>query len=88
MKKKPKIEMLVLSIATNNFKVPLPTGTDVIRAVNSHGELVRQMGFAVSNGHKWTLEDWQNWIANHAQPALALAQGSEPLLEKLKDGGN
>lgn len=37
---KPKIEMLVLSIAANQFTVPLPTGAEVIRAVNSHDALL------------------------------------------------
>ena len=26
--------------------------------------------FAVMYGYTWTLEDWRNWITNHAKPAL------------------
>jgi restriction alleviation protein Lar len=32
--------------------------------------LLREVKFAVANGHKWTLEDWANWIKNHARAAL------------------
>lgn len=35
-----KIEQLVLSIATNQFTVPLPSGKDVVCAVNAHDALV------------------------------------------------
>jgi hypothetical protein len=28
--------------------------------------------FAIANGHKWTLEDWANWINNHARAALSV----------------
>lgn len=40
MSKRPqKIEPLVLSIATNQFKVPLPTGKEVVAAVNERPTL-------------------------------------------------
>lgn len=34
-----KIERLVLSIATNQFTVPLPSGKDVVEAVNNYDAL-------------------------------------------------
>ena len=38
-----KIEQLVLSIATNQFTVPLPTGKEVVEAVNSYDSLRSQV---------------------------------------------
>ena len=43
MSTKPeKIERLVLSIATNQFKVPLPTGKEVVDAVNERDGLLAE----------------------------------------------
>lgn len=33
-------------------------------------QLRQEVEFAVANGHKWTLEDWTNWIENHARALL------------------
>lgn len=45
MSNKPKkIERLVLSIATNQFKVPLPTGKKIVTAVNEHDALLAEVG--------------------------------------------
>ena len=44
MSDKPqKIERLVLSIATNQFKVPLPTGKEIIAAVNERPALLAEI---------------------------------------------
>ena len=32
--------------------------------------LRQEVEFAVANGHKWDLNDWANWINNHARAAL------------------
>lgn len=37
-----KVERLVLSIATNQFTVPLPTGKEIVNAVNSHAQLLAE----------------------------------------------
>lgn len=49
------------------------TARFLARAGNAHDTMAQEIGFAIANGAKWTLEDWQNWITNHATPALALA---------------
>jgi hypothetical protein len=38
-----KIDRLVLSIATNQFKVPLPTGKEVVTAVNERDALLSEV---------------------------------------------
>lgn len=38
-----KLDLLVLSIATNQFKVPLPTGREIITAVNERGALLSEV---------------------------------------------
>ena len=40
-----EIDLLVLSIAANQFTVPLPTGKEVVRAVNSHDQLVAALKY-------------------------------------------
>lgn len=37
--------------------------TQIVREHNA-------VAFAIRSGENWTLEDWRNWIANHAKPAL------------------
>ena len=33
-------------------------------------ELMKPLGFAVTHGANWTLEDWANWRTHHAEAAL------------------
>src|SRR5690349_9876879 len=43
----------------------------VTRAPSDTEQRLRQeVEFAIANGHKWDLNDWANWINNHARAAL------------------
>lgn len=47
---------------------------DVGWLLNRRNEIVEAVEFAIANSNKWTLEDWQNWLTNHAKPPLGLTE--------------
>ena len=72
------IEILVLSIATNQFTVPLPSGKDVIQAINSHAALYSAAKAALAK-----LESLYLWWygpcdeITELRAALALVEGND-----------
>lgn len=80
-----KIERLVLSIATNQFTVPLPSGKDVINAVNAYPVLVAALGEIANRANKASqagavnVAGWRELkgIEKAALTALVLADGQQ-----------
>ena len=76
-----KIEHLVLSIATNQFTVPIPTGKEIVRAVNSHAALYEALEkiiptgepFNTSRGQFYMMQVPLAWVEK-ARAALALGR--------------
>lgn len=53
---------------------------DVGWLMNRRNEIIEAVEFAIANSHKWTLEDWQNWLTNHARKPLGLAEAPAPVV--------
>lgn len=70
----PKIDILVLSIAANQFTVPLPTGKEVVRAVNAHDALVAAATFA---RNRLLQDDGDQESIQQLNAALARAEGTK-----------